>query len=520
MSNDFTPIIQVISKLKTPFTLKIILSIHQLPPNQLLELHVFTPKNEHLDPKGFSSNNKGYCIDEKGKYEILFEHTTSDILPNGLYKFGINLGFIKHIGKLDFNNWYKSPNLKKYKQINFNFENITILKLDDIGNVPWGKNTTVSGHLWFKDVDIEKEPQIMPNGAGWFIGRKIYFTGTNQLPNNIETDAFGKFLEKFQVDDSHEQNCYLQAHYDGDNKYFDKCDSNKVYYNIIKHRTALIVKIDNLKLNPFNKNDSIDSIKLESNKSFRIKGTLIDKDSNVRVKDQKIDFETNLPYNIRSLNTDGNGSFQIDNLIVPSKLSQYNIGAISHGDDFYESAKSNIVKFENIVEEDKTKKITGILHDRNDFESNRQILTINPSAFHARDLTIDKDLCFVLMPFQPNFYRIFEDHIKPTLKKKFKRVIKADDIYESNSIIEDIWIQINKARLIIADVTNKKPNVFYELGIAHTVGKDVIIITQNEDDIPFDISYIRYIHYNDNEEGWNHLKEILLKFTNVILSKK
>jgi len=60
---------------------------------------------------------------------------------------------------------------------------------------------------------------------------------------------------------------------------------------------------------------------------------------------------------------------------------------------------------------------------------------------------------------------------------------------------------------------------FYELGIAHTLGKDVIIITQKQNDIPFTIQHIQYIQYNDNEDGWNTLKEILEKFTNTISNK-
>jgi len=52
-------------------------------------------------------------------------------------------------------------------------------------------------------------------------------------------------------------------------------------------------------------------------------------------------------------------------------------------------------------------------------------------------------------------------------------------------------------------------NVFYELGIAHTLGRTVIIITQNEDDIPFDLRHLRYFKYEDNKEGWKKLKETL-----------
>ncbi len=101
---------------------------------------------------------------------------------------------------------------------------------------------------------------------------------------------------------------------------------------------------------------------------------------------------------------------------------------------------------------------------------------------------IDNELCFLLIPFKSPFFRIHDTITKPVLQRRFKKVLTAGDIFKSTSIIEDIWTHINMARLVIADVTGKNPNVFYELGIAHTLGKDIIILTQRKDDIPFDIT--------------------------------
>ena len=62
--------------------------------------------------------------------------------------------------------------------------------------------------------------------------------------------------------------------------------------------------------------------------------------------------------------------------------------------------------------------------------------------------------------------------------------------------MEDIWESICISRLIIADVTGRNANVFYELGIAHTLGKSCVVLTQNQQDVPFDITARRYIHYD------------------------
>jgi len=148
----------------------------------------------------------------------------------------------------------------------------------------------------------------------------------------------------------------------------------------------------------------------------------------------------------------------------------------------------------------------------------KRTIEINP-IFTRRALKIEDDLVFMLMPFRPNFERIYEEHIKTTLNELHLRSMKADDIFSTGPIIEDVWEYINKARIIVSDVTGRNPNVFYELGIAHTIGKDVIIIAQNEDDIPFDLRHLRYFTYSDDEKGWEELKSKLRKVIHAILSK-
>lgn len=135
----------------------------------------------------------------------------------------------------------------------------------------------------------------------------------------------------------------------------------------------------------------------------------------------------------------------------------------------------------------------------------KEALTVFP-IFGARNL-IQENLCFVLMPFKPPFDRIYQEHIKPTVETMGFACKRADDIFSPNPIIEDIWTHILKSKVIIADVTGRNPNVFYEIGIAHTVGRSVIIITQDERDVPFDIAQYRYFLYSDNQEGWERLRK-------------
>jgi hypothetical protein len=74
-----------------------------------------------------------------------------------------------------------------------------------------------------------------------------------------------------------------------------------------------------------------------------------------------------------------------------------------------------------------------------------------------------------------------------------------------------------RSRLVVCDFSKRNPNVFYEAGIAHTLGKPVIPIVQNPEDIPFDLRHIRFIKYHDNREGREKLQhDIEQKLLNII----
>jgi hypothetical protein len=76
--------------------------------------------------------------------------------------------------------------------------------------------------------------------------------------------------------------------------------------------------------------------------------------------------------------------------------------------------------------------------------------------------------------------------------------------------MQDVVSLIDRSRVVIADCTSRNPNVFYEIGIAHTLGREVILITQNDADIPFDLRHLRYVRYLNNGEGLADLERRLL----------
>jgi len=113
---------------------------------------------------------------------------------------------------------------------------------------------------------------------------------------------------------------------------------------------------------------------------------------------------------------------------------------------------------------------------------------------------IESVLVSAMMPFDAGFTAVY-DNIKAAAEKVRLRCRRADDIWENPAIIQDIVSLIDRSRVIICDCTGRNPNVFYEIGIAHTLGREVILITQNPEDIPFDLRHLRYVPYLNNAEG-------------------
>jgi hypothetical protein len=145
----------------------------------------------------------------------------------------------------------------------------------------------------------------------------------------------------------------------------------------------------------------------------------------------------------------------------------------------------------------------------NNNKMNKNELITNP-IFNERNFKLKHGNCFVVMPFsEPWSDRVYKK-LKSILISQKITVVRADNLFGQN-VLEDIWIAINESSFIIADTTNKNPNVFYEIGIAHTLGKNVILITQDIEDIPFDFRLFRHVAYEDNVDGFNTLEQKLIQ---------
>jgi hypothetical protein len=112
------------------------------------------------------------------------------------------------------------------------------------------------------------------------------------------------------------------------------------------------------------------------------------------------------------------------------------------------------------------------------------------------------DTCFVMMPFGPWPDRYYQEIYVPAIKEAGFEPVRADELFTTGSVVEQVWEQIEKAKLLLADLSGKNANVFYELGLAHAARKPVVFTASNLEDVPFDLRHLRVIIYDTREPEW------------------
>jgi len=126
--------------------------------------------------------------------------------------------------------------------------------------------------------------------------------------------------------------------------------------------------------------------------------------------------------------------------------------------------------------------------------------------------------CLVLMPFDSKYLEVYELVYKPVCLSNAINCYRIDEIAKPGSITRDIVEGIIDADVIIADLTSKNSNVFYELGISHSTGNKTIMTCQKGENLPFDIANYRVIFYEQSIQGAKELSEILNKAIHELLA--
>lgn len=124
---------------------------------------------------------------------------------------------------------------------------------------------------------------------------------------------------------------------------------------------------------------------------------------------------------------------------------------------------------------------------------------IYPKQFRNAKIPIEKNKCFFIMPFADEFDIVYGE-LKSLLGKDGYICTRVDEISGSTPIINKILTELLKAQFVIVDLTNCNPNVFYELGIAHTFkdAENIFLLKQKGSIVPFDVTHLTYLEYDIN----------------------
>ena len=164
-----------------------------------------------------------------------------------------------------------------------------------------------------------------------------------------------------------------------------------------------------------------------------------------------------------------------------------------------------------------------IVKEKRKREKNNTSSATSKCIFHKRDLPMQDNFVFVIMPFtEPWSDYIWKREIKPIVQAidEYQLICKrADDLF-GQDVMQEIYESIMTASIVIADITNLNPNVFYELGIAHALGKDIILLAQNADHIPFDLKRFRHCIYSNDGPGYDNLRKYIPSAIKDMLSKR
>lgn len=142
-------------------------------------------------------------------------------------------------------------------------------------------------------------------------------------------------------------------------------------------------------------------------------------------------------------------------------------------------------------------------------EPGRRIV-FTPSVFKVPDAVVNKRLVSVMMPFDASMNEVHAV-VKAAARDARLECQRVDDIWEDSTVIQDVFSLIFRSFTVVCDFSRRNANVFYEAGIAHTLGKHVVPITQSTDDIPFDLRHYRHLVYLNNAEGRAALQDGLTK---------
>jgi len=164
------------------------------------------------------------------------------------------------------------------------------------------------------------------------------------------------------------------------------------------------------------------------------------------------------------------------------------------------------------------KRVLDITHMPAEAEGSTTTTTDDHLKKVSKGVTVEPhDTCFVMMPFTNPLGGYYATIYEPAIRKAGLTPIRADtDIFGTGKIIDQIWAGITRAKVLVAELTGRNPNVLYELGLAHALHKPVVLVSSNEPDVPFDVRHVRVIYYELTDPFWG--EKLIAKVAENIVS--
>ncbi len=145
-------------------------------------------------------------------------------------------------------------------------------------------------------------------------------------------------------------------------------------------------------------------------------------------------------------------------------------------------------------------------------------LVVAPSVFAIPVKPRDPRLVAVMMPFTKEFDTTYQA-IKAACTAVGLSCEKADDVWDAETVIQDIFDLIYRSAITVVDLSGRNSNVMYETGIAHTLGRPVVPISRSVDSLPFDLAHHRTLPYLPNIEGLAEMQTKLERRLRTLLSR-
>lgn len=322
---------------KSIFSLEILVAIVGLPSNQEIEYWIFQPDGDNIGTGTIHTDDKGNFKCNSGINLVQYLTIFSKPVQTGTYHFAISTKKHNKKERMKLPIWKALDSDKKLYNFQYSYHKESFINIQADRKVSWAMPIKVSGQLWFKD---ESFPWC--SGASDMEKRKVTITGSDFQENHeTTTDGFSKFATKIKAGSEPKTECSLQAHYEGDDMYFDKCDSNVIYYEVVKHETSISITIEPLVSMLSDLEETSSGITLKGGRFYVLKCKLQDVTSAGFVPERIIKIASPSEFNFSPVITDAKGQYA-SCFKAPDVFRTFEIELQFEGDTMYCSSINKI----------------------------------------------------------------------------------------------------------------------------------------------------------------------------------